>query len=163
MRLIHLQLVVLSAACSLLNRKGPDVTCADLGDGAENGCENGIIATCDRGTVTWSVCGEESACEEPWQQPGRFRCEEFASSGGSTTSSATTGAGELTCGFEYLPASCATCIQTNCCEESTACANDAQCADCVTRLGNESQCVPDSVPLMKSLVVCEYSACPDSC
>ena len=61
-------------ACSLLNREGPDVSCTDLRNGAENACSDGIVATCTNGTVRYKVCDEKSACSASWQTPGRFRC-----------------------------------------------------------------------------------------
>lgn len=66
----------LLGACSLLNREGPDVSCADLQNGAANACADGIIATCSNGTVSYKVCDEKSACSAPWQTSGRYRCTE---------------------------------------------------------------------------------------
>lgn len=63
-------------ACSLLNREGPDVSCADLQYGAANACLDGIIATCTNGTVAYKVCDQKSACSAPWQTSGRYRCTE---------------------------------------------------------------------------------------
>ena len=69
-------LISLLAACSLLNREGPGVSCADLQNGAENACLDGIVATCVNGTMRYKVCSGKSACGASWQTPGRFRCEE---------------------------------------------------------------------------------------
>lgn len=67
--------VVVSPGCSQFNREGPDVTCGDLDSGATNACREGIIARCPDGErVTYEVCEEETICEEPWQDPGLFRC-----------------------------------------------------------------------------------------
>lgn len=67
---------LLAGACSLLNREGPDVSCADLANGTANACADGIIATCMGGSVRYKVCEGTSACSAPWQTPGRFRCTE---------------------------------------------------------------------------------------
>lgn len=69
-------LVFVVIACSMLNREGPNVTCADLGDGATNACADGIIATCSAGEMRWRVCEDEKACEQSWQVDGGFRCAE---------------------------------------------------------------------------------------
>lgn len=62
------------AACSLANREGPNVTCADLGNGATNACEEGILATCIGNEITYRVCDEESVCSQSWQVAGAYRC-----------------------------------------------------------------------------------------
>ena len=66
--------VFLVLGCSSLNRSGPDVTCVDLQNGAENACSEGIIATCSGDRVDWRVCGDKGACEADWQIGGRYRC-----------------------------------------------------------------------------------------
>jgi hypothetical protein len=69
------------AACSLLNREGPDVRCADLACGRINACEQNIIASCSDGvTVKYHVCSADQAdvCKEDWQVDGQFKCDEFA-------------------------------------------------------------------------------------
>lgn len=76
LRLGAVTLVLLAGACSLLNRDGPDASCADLQNGATNACADGIIATCSSGTVSYKVCDEKSACSAPWQTSGRYRCKE---------------------------------------------------------------------------------------
>ncbi len=79
MRLSYLHLLTLAtslAACSLLNRNGPEVTCADLDEGAVNACESGIIATCHGGEMTYVVCDDAGACERTWQVQGAFSCVE---------------------------------------------------------------------------------------
>ncbi|MBX3125541.1 MAG: hypothetical protein KF718_02450 [Polyangiaceae bacterium] len=97
MRTLGLVLVIaciaFTGACSTLNREGPDVTCADLNDGAVNACQEGIIATCRNGTVSWKVCEDKDTCEATWQQPGGFRCNETdpAPSGSGGTGSGGTG------------------------------------------------------------------------
>jgi len=71
-------------SCSSANREGPDVTCADLEGGKENACAEGIIAYCPDGeTVKYQVCtiegdeeGAKEICEQPWQIPGRYQCEQ---------------------------------------------------------------------------------------
>lgn len=68
-------LTLLLAGCSILNREGPDVTCADLNNGAKNACEDDIIATCVDGKVTFEVC-DVGACSETWQTDGKFRCSQ---------------------------------------------------------------------------------------
>jgi hypothetical protein len=66
-------------ACSLSNREGPDVTCADLECGRINACEQGIIAQCADGkTVRYHVCSEKKTCEATWQKPGEYRCDSAA-------------------------------------------------------------------------------------
>lgn len=68
-------------ACSLQNREGPDVTCADLECGRINACQDGIIAQClDGVTVRYHVCNstDNDLCDESWQIDGQFRCLEFA-------------------------------------------------------------------------------------
>jgi hypothetical protein len=69
----------LAASCSLQNREGPDVSCADLQCGRVNACAEGIIAQCADGqTVRYHVCSphDEDVCDEPWQLPGQYRCTE---------------------------------------------------------------------------------------
>ncbi len=75
MRHLGYLLVALAAVgCSLGNREGPDVSCADLDDGAVNACQEGIIARCDRGAVAWKVCEDEAICDEAWQTPEAYQC-----------------------------------------------------------------------------------------
>jgi hypothetical protein len=71
----------LAPGCSLQNRDGPVVTCADLECGRINACQDGIIAQClDGETVRYVVCddGNDEICEEKWQTPDAYRCFEFA-------------------------------------------------------------------------------------
>lgn len=78
--LFALGLAGLSATCSLSNKEGPDVTCADLLCGQVNACSEGIIASCADGvTVKWHVCTENAAdiCGEEWQKPGQYKCDEY--------------------------------------------------------------------------------------
>ena len=70
---------LISGACSLENKEGPDVTCADLECGRINACQEGIIAQCmDGNTVVFHVCtpSADNICEEDWQLPGQYRCLE---------------------------------------------------------------------------------------
>ena len=60
--LLSVVLACLVASCSLLNREGPDVTCADLRNGALKACENGIVASCINGKVEWEVCDGIEDC-----------------------------------------------------------------------------------------------------
>lgn len=76
LRIASVGTLLFVGACSLLNREGPDVTCADLQNGASNACADGIIATCSNGTIAYKVCDEKSACSTPWQTSGRYRCTE---------------------------------------------------------------------------------------
>lgn len=76
LRIAGVATLLIVGACSLLNREGPDVSCADLANGAANACADGIIATCSNGSVTYKVCDEKSACSAPWQTAGRYRCTE---------------------------------------------------------------------------------------
>ena len=69
----------LATSCSLQNREGPDVSCADLDCGRLNACAEGIIAQCADGqTVRFHVCSayDKDVCEQPWQIPGQYRCTE---------------------------------------------------------------------------------------
>jgi len=59
--------------CSVLNREGPAVTCAELRYGLLNACEEGIIASCLHGKVVYTLC-DADACQESFQQPGAYRC-----------------------------------------------------------------------------------------
>jgi hypothetical protein len=66
-----------ASACSLRNREGPDVTCADLECGRINACKDGIIAQCvDQQTVLFHACPEGDTCGEDWQIDGEYRCIE---------------------------------------------------------------------------------------
>ena len=69
-----LLLALMLSACSLQNREGPNVTCADLEDGAINACSEGIIATCEKGSMTWQACESDDVCDEAWQTPNKYRC-----------------------------------------------------------------------------------------
>jgi hypothetical protein len=64
----------LGMACSLFNREGPNVSCTDLGNGATNACQDGIVVTCHKALVTYQVCDDKSACEQAWQESGAYRC-----------------------------------------------------------------------------------------
>jgi hypothetical protein len=69
-----------AVSCSLQNREGPAVTCADLDCGRINACAEGIIAQCADGqTVRYHVCSstDDELCEEDWQVPGQYRCTEY--------------------------------------------------------------------------------------
>lgn len=69
--------IFVMASCSLFNREGPHVTCADLGGGAKNACKEGIIASCSDGaTVTATVCDDSAMCENGWQTSGAYRCSQ---------------------------------------------------------------------------------------
>ena len=70
----------LTATCSLSNKEGPDVTCADLQCGRVNACSEGIIASCSDGkTMKWHVCTDtaKDICGEDWQKPDQYKCDEF--------------------------------------------------------------------------------------
>lgn len=70
-----LSVPVVSAACSLQNQEGPDVTCADLECGRINQCADGIIAQCVDGVhVVFRVCGTDDVCAETWQVTGQYKC-----------------------------------------------------------------------------------------
>ncbi|MBI4700020.1 MAG: hypothetical protein HY744_02450 [Deltaproteobacteria bacterium] len=70
-----------AAGCSVFNREGPDVDCADLVDDdglRTSACEDGIIASCPDGKrVKYKICDSPSACEKSWQTAGLYRCEEY--------------------------------------------------------------------------------------
>lgn len=95
--------------CSLQNREGPDVTCADLANGARNACQEGIIAFCNAGVVAYVACEDSTVCGASWQRPDSFRCSQNESaptgngsgvggSNGSTGSSPSSGpSGPSTC------------------------------------------------------------------
>jgi hypothetical protein len=75
-----LGLVVVGATCSLENREGPDVTCADLLCGKINACHDSIIAQClDGVTVKYHVCMQDKGdlCEASWQVKGQYKCDQF--------------------------------------------------------------------------------------
>lgn len=80
--------IVGGVSCSGLNRTGPSVTCADLNDGAKNACQEGIIASCKGGSVTYEVCTAgntpEQVCGETWQTSGAFKCTQSSTGGGGT-------------------------------------------------------------------------------
>jgi len=61
-------------ACSMFNREGPTVTCEDLAGGSLNACKDGILASCNNGTMSYTVCHAQSACEQSWQVTGQYRC-----------------------------------------------------------------------------------------
>jgi hypothetical protein len=83
-------------ACSLFNREGPAVTCQDLAGGAINDCRDGILASCDGAKVTYQVCDLKSACEQPWQTPGAYRCNVGDPLKTPTTDGGTVSGGGLT-------------------------------------------------------------------
>lgn len=138
-RFVLLQLGVL--ACSVLNREGPDVTCADLGDGTRNACAEGIIATCSAGEVRWHVCDDKKACEQTWQIDGQYRCSDTdlipgptGGAGGSAGSGATgglgTGGSTATGGTGGVAAAVAVCgsCPTGYSQAANAC--NKECGDC---------------------------------
>lgn len=133
--------VLLLVGCSTLNREGPDVTCTDLDNGAENACADGIIATCQGGAVRWSVCEQASACEAAWQTVGRYRCAQSdplpvlpaasgsggsAGSGGSSGSAAQGGTG----GRAVSPVAVAVCGSCPSGYRMVANACNRECGDC---------------------------------
>lgn len=87
--LTSLTIALLSGSgCSVLNRFGPEVTCADLGGGDVNACSDGIIATCDGERVRYRVCEDDyeeisarDLCEAPWQIEGAYKCAPDGSGG----------------------------------------------------------------------------------
>ena len=91
--------LTLFVGCSLFNREGPKTTCAELNNGTQNACSNGIIATCMRGMLTYQVCDSENACEQNWQTPGQYKCDQNAppplliAAGGTSNNTTTTGSG----------------------------------------------------------------------
>jgi hypothetical protein len=103
-----LVLAAVCGGCSIFNREGPDVSCGDLGNGASNACENGIIASCADGQqITYEVCTNEidgvaamDLCGASWQASGAFRCAPLPSSVTLSVASVsvtnhTTGLGQL--------------------------------------------------------------------
>lgn len=190
-RLMFVALFVV--ACSTQNREGLDLSCGELQNGGINACREGIITSCVSGTVRYEVCNNENACEASWQTRSRYRCKETeplpalvetpmtTGSGGAigtttspatanisvVTSSGTTGgsggaSSTSVCGFNY-GAACASCMQANCCAESQACADDAQCVECLTRGADETPCLPDLVPRAQTLVQCQSMYCSEDC
>lgn len=191
-RLGTLLLLGLVAACSMLNREGPDVTCTDLGDGAENACVDGIIASCSGGAVHWRVCDDKKACEQSWQVEGQFRCADSdpipnaAPTGGSGGGGGGTGAVAGNGGTGAVPetggsggtggtsaASCDQCITNSCADKINACNADAKCSElltCIKACGDTScskACVykyPDSASYLGySLRQCVLDNCPKEC
>lgn len=70
-------IIAVMASCSIFNREGPHVTCADLDGGLRNACKNGIIASCSDGaTVTATVCDDSTTCDNNWQTTGAYRCSQ---------------------------------------------------------------------------------------
>ncbi len=143
-------------ACSLLNREGPDVTCADLKNGAQNACADGIVATCASGAVRFEVCSAKSACDASWQTPGRFRCEQ--GSGAAISSSDGGGASVPVADAAVNPGpdassggGCEACIQSKCSGALSSCQADIGCPTCAC--GQLYQC----------LLACSDKACGDAC
>ncbi|MFI5298982.1 MAG: hypothetical protein ACHREM_12870 [Polyangiales bacterium] len=66
--------VLLVTACSLANRDGPDTSCTALRYGAVNACQQGILAACVAGSVTYKACADSNACTASWQTPTAYRC-----------------------------------------------------------------------------------------
>lgn len=175
--------VILTISCSLLNREGPDVSCADLDNGAQNACKEGIIATCTNSTVVYKVCDDKNVCEASWQSAGEYRCTESETlpvlevsgaggtggiagtggTGGSSQSSGGSGGGGKTCGFTIATASCASCVQANCCTIAVTCSQNADCVSCMTRPASASQCVPGMVGAYDNLMNCLSSMCASDC
>lgn len=129
---------LLGLACSSLNRSGPDVTCADLQNGAANACAEGIIATCSASRVDWRVCGDKTACEADWQTGGRYRCAETdplpvliagSSAGGSGGSSGFSGS-PVTGGNPGIGVAVAVCGTCPTGYERVANACNSACGDC---------------------------------
>lgn len=190
-RLGALLLLALATACSVLNRDGPDATCANLDDGAKNACADGIIATCTAGEVRWHVCDDEKACEQAWQVEGQYRCADSdpfpngvptgGSGGGGAGGTgavagnggtgAVPGSGGGTGGMSA--ASCDQCITNSCADKLNACNADAKCSElltCIKACGDTScskACVykyPDSASYLGySLRQCVLDNCPKEC
>ena len=117
-----------SPSCSSKNREGPDVTCADLSDGTWNACHDGIIAMCmGGGTVRYVVCDDKDVCEESWQYPGAYVCEQ----GDAYRPSQGTGHRVAACGLEFRWSACAACVERKCCGVAQECANDVTCRGCL--------------------------------
>lgn len=99
--LVVLVAFVTFASCSMFNREGPDVSCADLEDGRINACADGIIATCVNRRVVYEVCTEgvggvepDELCDANWQERGAYRCARSAGvTGGAAGSAGATGSG----------------------------------------------------------------------
>lgn len=143
--------LLLIGACSLLNREGPDVTCADLANGTANACADGIVATCANGAVTYKVCSEKSACSAPWQTSGRYRCTETepapvltSSVPGEDGSNGDDSNGSNDAGGISVPdasstptvdasdsgsspATCESCVQSKCSAQLASCLSDGSC------------------------------------
>jgi hypothetical protein len=54
-------IIVVATGCSIFNREGPTVTCADLQNGVVNACKDGIIASCAGGAVAYCRRAREIA------------------------------------------------------------------------------------------------------
>ena len=159
--------VLYVGACSILNRDGPEVTCADLDNGAFNACKEGVIATCANGQIEYEGCSSDKACEATFQEAGRYRCAltDDIPVGTTSSSNATGGGTEGTpaCGYNFASPACATCVEQSCCAEALACTDDDQCDDCATRAGNETPCAPDLVPLFNAFLTCMSNSCSGAC
>ncbi len=150
--LLLVGVLLFAGACSLLNREGPDVTCADLKNGAQNACADGIIATCPGGVVRFEVCSAKSVCGESWQTAGQFRCEQ----GSAAAIASSDGGGASVPGADAAvnPGSdassggggCESCIQSKCSALLSKCQEDAACA-----------------PLYQCLIACSEKVCGDAC
>lgn len=149
LRLSTVAVLFLVAACSLINREGPDVSCADLQNGATNACADGIIATCTGGSVTYKVCEQRSACSAPWQTSGRYRCTETEpppnlvasvpgedGSNGSGSDSPSDGGGANVSDASSTPAvdasdsgpvTCEACVQSKCSTQLASCLGNGNC------------------------------------
>jgi hypothetical protein len=176
---------VAGLGCSVLNRTGPDDTCASLENGAVNDCKDGILATCVGTRVTYRVCDDSSACEQSWQTPGAYLCSQSdppfvptasspsVSGSGAVGPDATaavvapSGGVAATCGTAVLIVNtpdCAQCVEGGCCGIAGRCGGDAQCQACVRQLGSGNPCPSGTDTTYDQLAsTCFQSICVSSC
>ena len=142
-----------SPSCSSENREGPDVTCADLGDGAWNACRDGIIASCSDGKVRYEVCEERDWCEVSYQYPGAYVCNRKDEVENPIA----------VCGLAIKRPTCAACLEQNCCKLAQECVSDQTCSECFSSVEAEIQCCEDDVSVFKNMFECIYSNCSYYC
>jgi hypothetical protein len=155
--------VLSAAACfSRLNREGPNVTCADLQNGLINACSEGIIASCADGThVTYEVCDDKDACGASWQTRGAYSCTDLLHGGASGSGGGSSGPTNA-CGIDWSTATCAACIQRNCCAAAMTCSKDSQCVKCAQNFNTPNMCLPKDTPasFSQELNACLHGPCP---
>lgn len=154
MRFTVLWVSALALACSMNNREGLDLSCAQLENGNINGCKDGIITSCSNGIVRYEVCDDEDACAASWQVNEAFRCNESdeiptrdVEGDGDAEPSPPAGNDPdgpqqmfAACDWTFATEACASCVMGTCCTVARTCAEEDACESCATRAGNETPC-----------------------